>query len=128
MFFKKTGVLAPFIHKSSEWSLLNLRMIPVHRGTEATGAPALRRASASEFPAMSETVVAPMHLLEMAEQWTEQLRCPMCGKIGNAALSHGDDEETPSADSVPSGFEVISRKHGSGIDFMCTTCRIPVEP
>jgi hypothetical protein len=64
----------------------------------------------------------------MADRWTEQLRCPMCGKIGNAALSQGVAEEVPTAVSVPDGFEVVSRKRGYGIDFICTACRVPVEP
>jgi hypothetical protein len=64
----------------------------------------------------------------MDERWTEQLRCPMCGKTGSAKLSQGDDEETPTADSVPDGFEVVSRKRGYGIDFICTSCRVPVDP
>jgi hypothetical protein len=64
----------------------------------------------------------------MPEQWTEQLRCPMCGKTGNALLSQGDDEETPSAISVSDGFEDVPRKRGIGIDFICAVCRVLVDP
>jgi hypothetical protein len=73
-----------------------------------------------------ETIAAPVAFIGMADQWTEQLRCPMCSKAGNALLSQGDDEETPSAISVPDGFEVVQRKYS--IDFICSSCRIPVEP
>lgn len=65
-------------------------------------------------------------LAPMADQWTEQLRCPTCYRTGSAALSQEDDDHTPVADRIPDGFEVIQTRYG--IDFICTSCRIRVEP
>jgi hypothetical protein len=62
----------------------------------------------------------------MADRWTEHLRCPTCDRTGTAALSQGDDDDIPSAESIPDGFEVIRTKYG--IDFICASCRIRVEP
>jgi hypothetical protein len=56
----------------------------------------------------------------------EQLRCPTCHRTGSAALSQEDDDHVPVADRIPDGFEVITTKYG--IDFICTSCRIRVQP
>jgi hypothetical protein len=50
----------------------------------------------------------------------------MCCRTGTAALSQGDDDDMATADNVPDGFEVITTRYG--IDFICTSCRIRVEP
>lgn len=61
----------------------------------------------------------------MADRWTEMLRCPMCSRVGRAALSQADDADIATADTIPEGFEVIKTKYG--IDFICTACRVRVE-
>jgi hypothetical protein len=62
----------------------------------------------------------------MADRWTEHLRCPMCYRTGRATLSQEDDDHMPVADRAPDGFEVIKTAHG--IDFICTACRVRVQP
>lgn len=65
-------------------------------------------------------------LPEMADRWTEELRCPTCYRTARAELSQEDDDHAPVADRIPDGFEVIKTRHG--IDFICCSCRIRVEP
>jgi hypothetical protein len=62
----------------------------------------------------------------MSDGWTEQLRCPMCYRTGTAALSQEDDDHMPVSDRIPDGFEVIKIEYS--IDFVCSSCRILVEP
>ena len=57
--------------------------------------------------------------------WIENLRCPRCGKTGQAALSE-ITQFNNSFDFVPAGFKVEVGPHGR--DFYCETCNIPVEP
>jgi hypothetical protein len=57
--------------------------------------------------------------------WIEHLRCPMCGKTGDAEIS----EIAPFVnrfDKIPDGFEVLTYERGS--DFRCGTCLVPVAP
>lgn len=57
--------------------------------------------------------------------WIEHLRCPRCGKTGDAELF----EISPFNNGfrkVPEGFEVVTSEFGS--DFNCKTCGIPVAP
>ena len=64
-------------------------------------------------------------LPEMADRWIEELRCPMCYRAARAELSQ-EDYHTPVADRVPEGFQVIRTRHS--IDFICSSCRVRVEP
>ena len=73
-----------------------------------------------------ETIAASKPSSRMADHWTEQLRCPTCHRTGSASLSQEDDDDIPTADNVPDGFELITTRYG--IDFICSSCRIRVEP
>lgn len=56
--------------------------------------------------------------------WIEHLRCPLCGKTGDAELvelSQFNNEFL----KVPEGFEVFTNEFGR--DFNCATCKMPVE-
>jgi hypothetical protein len=87
-----------------------------------TNTPSFRR----RFGRQLETIAASKPFSRMADHWTEQLRCPTCHRTGTAALSQEDDDDIPTADSIPDGFEVITTSYG--IDFICSSCRIRVEP
>ncbi len=54
---------------------------------------------------------------------TEILKCPRCGKSGQAELTEVDFF-TISFDLIPEGFKVVEGPFGS--DFKCGTCNIPV--
>lgn len=62
----------------------------------------------------------------MTDEWTEQLRCPNCGKTGMASLSQGDGDKTHTVVIVPVGFKVVKSKHGQ--DFHCVACNVAAEP
>ncbi len=67
-----------------------------------------------------------VHIGRMNDQWTEQLRCPRCSKIGMASLSQGELDQTPAVLTVPDGFKVVQTEYGP--DFHCGTCNVPVDP
>jgi len=67
-----------------------------------------------------------MHNARMTDEWTEQLRCPNCRKIGMASVSQGDTDETHTVVTVPDGFKIVRTEHGQ--DFHCVACNIAVEP
>jgi hypothetical protein len=94
----------------------------VSLAVEVTNTPSFRR----RFGRQLETIAASKPFSRMADHWTEQLRCPTCHRTGTAALSQEDDDDIPTADSIPDGFEVITTSYG--IDFICSSCRIRVEP
>ena len=57
--------------------------------------------------------------------WVEHLRCPKCGKTGDAELF----EISPFNNGVrriPDGFKVVTVQNGK--DFHCVTCNIRVVP
>jgi hypothetical protein len=62
------------------------------------------------------------------DRWVEKLKCPECGKTGNAELSQadgyaymrGDRRTTP--DSVPEGFKVVPG--AEDVDIFCTDCNV----
>jgi hypothetical protein len=62
-----------------------------------------------------------LNLAIVLDRWTENLRCPNCGKTGAARLSQ-EDGWTVRVDSVPEGFKVV------GSNFYCALCDCPVEP
>src|SRR6266566_1559023 len=43
----------------------------------------------------------------MKDKWNERLRCPICGNAGMASLWQDEDSETPTVQSVPSGFRIV---------------------
>jgi hypothetical protein len=59
-----------------------------------------------------------------ADEWIENLQCPLCGKKGRAALSQHDYVEMPTIQFVPDGFKVVRMLYGPV--FHCTTCDVPV--
>jgi hypothetical protein len=62
----------------------------------------------------------------MKDKWNERLRCPICGNAGMASLCQDEDSETPTVQSVPSGFRIVADKFGP--DFHCETCNVVVKP
>jgi hypothetical protein len=59
--------------------------------------------------------------------WVEDLRCPQCGKLGQAQLSTEDWYSwAVRADSTPVGFKFV--RSGDTNNFHCTLCARPVEP
>jgi predicted RNA-binding Zn-ribbon protein involved in translation (DUF1610 family) len=64
--------------------------------------------------------------MAITDQWTEQLRCPKCGKSGMAGLSQGQSDDIPTVHGVSDGFKAVQTEYGP--DFHCGACNIPVEP
>jgi hypothetical protein len=62
----------------------------------------------------------------MDEQWTETLRCPNCRKIGRTDLTQGERDETPTVNSLPSGFKLLHTQFGP--NFHCEDCGVEVDP
>lgn len=67
----------------------------------------------------------PKLSLMTESHWIEHIRCPRCGKTGDAELSEIATFENR-FDRVPVGFKVVTNTYGS--DFHCETCNIPVAP
>jgi hypothetical protein len=63
--------------------------------------------------------------MAMIDKWYEILRCPICGKTGEASLSQ-DNDDAPTVESVPDGFKVVATQGGP--DFQCTTCNVALVP
>ena len=66
--------------------------------------------------------------MKAREKWTENLRCPHCGKIGEAQLSRADtfaflmgDKET-SLDHLSDGFSFV--REDEFIRFSCADCQV----
>jgi hypothetical protein len=58
--------------------------------------------------------------------WVEVLRCPKCGKMGDAKLSAEDEYSWDfQVDGIPEGFKLV---HLNEDYFFCASCDIPVEP
>ena len=66
------------------------------------------------------------HTVRMADQWTENLRCPLSRETGVVSLSQGDGDNTPTVQSISEGFKVVMTPHGP--DFYCGTCDVAAEP
>jgi hypothetical protein len=65
--------------------------------------------------------------MTVRDHWVESLRCPLCGKIGQAELSMADGKSwAVQMDSIPKGFKVIQPENSS--NFYCSSCDLPVEP
>ena len=60
--------------------------------------------------------------------WVEVVRCPGCGKAGEALLSAEDKLSWDfHVDNIPHGFKVV-RLIGDVDYFFCASCDLPVEP
>jgi hypothetical protein len=59
----------------------------------------------------------------MKDEWTEQLRCPKCGKTGVVSLVQDQGSETPIVQSISDGFKVVEY----GPDFRCLTRDVAVR-
>jgi hypothetical protein len=62
------------------------------------------------------------------DKWTEKLKCPKCGKVGEARLSQAElyaflrgDNKT-SLDFLSEGFSSVGE--GMAIAFICTDCQV----
>jgi hypothetical protein len=62
----------------------------------------------------------------MTDNWDETLRCSKCRGTGKASLSHFENAETPTVDSVTDGFKVVQTEYGP--DFHCASCNVPAAP
>jgi hypothetical protein len=61
------------------------------------------------------------------DRWVENLRCPQCGKTGQAELSTADGKSwVVQVDSIPAGFKVVQSENSS--NFYCVFCNRAVEP
>ena len=58
--------------------------------------------------------------------WTEELRCPICGKTGVAGLSQDNEAAMPTVQSLPNGFKVVARRYAP--NFECGARNVPVVP
>src|SRR5664279_4432572 len=59
------------------------------------------------------------------DRWVENLRCPQCGKLGQAELSMADAKSwIVRPDSIPAGFKVV--ESGNSRNFYCVFCDLPV--
>jgi len=63
----------------------------------------------------------------MADEWNENLECPMCQKKGVARLCQAENDEIPTILGLADGFKVARRRNG-GIDFHCESCNVAVLP
>ena len=61
----------------------------------------------------------------MIDRWSEQLRCPQCRNDGMVSLSHSEDAETPTVDSISDGFKAVQTEYGP--NFHCGACNVPVD-
>jgi hypothetical protein len=62
----------------------------------------------------------------MANQWTENLRCPLCRRTGVVSLSQDNGDNTPIVQSISEGFKVVMTQYGP--DLYCETCNVAAEP
>jgi hypothetical protein len=62
----------------------------------------------------------------MQDQWNEQLRCPVCGKIGVANMSVDSSGDTIIVHATSDGFETFDTRYGP--IFFCDTCDAEVNP
>jgi len=59
----------------------------------------------------------------------EVLRCPSCGKAGEAQISAEDQLSWNfRVDAIPHGFKVIRIDAANSDYFFCASCDVPVEP
>jgi hypothetical protein len=58
-------------------------------------------------------------------RWIEHVRCPNCGKTGQAELVEVSQFNNR-FEIVPIGFKVITEQYGSNL--YCETCNVPVVP
>ena len=62
----------------------------------------------------------------MQDRWNEQLRCPVCDKIGVADMSLDDTGDTIIVDAISDGFRSIDTEYGP--IFVCDTCDVEINP
>lgn len=62
----------------------------------------------------------------MQDRWHEQLRCPVCGKIGVADMSLDSTGDTIIVDAISNGFRSVDTRYGP--IFFCDTCDLEVNP
>ena len=76
------------------------------------------------------TIAIPGRLLGMTRDcWVEVLRCPRCGKTGEAQISAKDQLSWNfRVDAIPHGFKVIRIDVAHCGYFFCASCDVPVEP
>jgi hypothetical protein len=67
-----------------------------------------------------------VRFLQMKDDWSESLRCPICGKTGLANLWQDEDTETATVERVPVGFKIVLTEYGP--NFNCETCDVAVNP
>jgi hypothetical protein len=66
------------------------------------------------------------------DQWTENLKCPTCGRTGSAELSQAsgqafhDGDQAIRVDHVPEGFKAVQFEYGS--NFYRSFCDSLVDP
>jgi hypothetical protein len=83
---------------------------------------------ATELLALLEAEKPQVHTWKMIPRnhWVENLRCPQCGKVGQAELSMTDGQSwAVQMDRVPVGFKVVQAENSS--NFYCSVCDRPVE-
>jgi len=62
------------------------------------------------------------------DRWTDDLKCPKCGKRGVAELSQNDGwsysngDQSTRVDHLPEGFRADRRSKSNRIDFICMGC------
>ena len=57
-------------------------------------------------------------------RWTEYMKCPNCGKTGQAELVEVSQFNNR-FERVPVGFKVVTGQYGSGLH--CETCNVLVD-
>jgi hypothetical protein len=73
-----------------------------------------------------------IRMMTTRDQWTENLRCPACGRTGSAELSQAngqafhDGDQAVRVDHVSEGFKAVQFEYGS--NFYCSYCDSPVAP
>jgi hypothetical protein len=92
----------------------------------------------TEFPSSTESLLEngqlAAHICRMAErdQWTENLKCPRCGKTGSAELSQTngqafhDGDQAVRVDHVSEGSKAVQFEYGS--NFYLLFLRQPGRP
>jgi hypothetical protein len=61
----------------------------------------------------------------MADQWSEQIHCPVCRKTGSADLTQSKGEDMPTA-AVSAGFRIVKTEYGP--IFQCEACVVQAAP
>jgi hypothetical protein len=62
----------------------------------------------------------------MVEEWNERLACPVCHRVGMAALVVPEGTQTPVVVAAPDGFRAVMMVYGP--DFQCAKCGVLAKP